>query len=141
MFIFIHSFFVSAYKGSKHTDCFFDPAAGAKFVSGNDMPLKSSTITNVPPMPRGDRCVRHSGIYWRKQENSMAEVFRNVATYCPPGGRMLDDSAGTAVCVMACLRLNMYVTVVDQDAECLEAGIGRAKRYVDVIDRMDMYKS
>ena len=53
-----------------------------------------------------------------------------ICTYCPYGGRILDNTAGTGVCLMAGILTGRRVVAVDKDKGCLDAGEGRAKRFL-----------
>ena len=53
-----------------------------------------------------------------------------MCTYCPFGGRILDNTAGTGVCLVAGILTGRQVVAVDKDKGCLDAGEARAKRFL-----------
>ena len=57
------------------------------------------------------------------------EAAEMVHQYCPPQGLVLGLFAGTMVIAMAALRLNRNSINIEVDQACLDAAMGRMKKY------------
>ena len=126
-FFFFYSVFVLAWKGNQR-DLYFKPSDGLKWIPGNIMNPHATVVTHVPVVHPGDRLKRWNGKNWRKSENSFAECAYMIATYCPPNGIVLDDSAGTMRVAQAAMRLNRHCIVIEKDKELGEDAIKRLEK-------------
>ena len=63
------------------------------------------------------------------QEMDLNEALELVHQYSPPGGMVMDLFAGTFVTSMACLRINRRSVAVEIDQTCVDAAVGRLKRW------------
>jgi DNA modification methylase len=123
------SSFATAHVGTKEQKPYFRPDKGLYFIPDNDFRPNASVVTNVPPPLPSERLRRANGTFFRKSENSIQECLYVIATYCTPGGVVIDDHMGTGVSLMASLRLGRRIIAMDKFADVAEAGLIRAKRY------------
>ena len=105
-----------------------------RWVPDNTHPDHSSHVTEVPITPNVCKLKNEKGRIVRKQENSHAEVYGVLATYCPCDGGdptiIMDPYCGTGVLCLGGIRQNVTgIYMNDQDGNCVDLARGRALEY------------
>lgn len=57
------------------------------------------------------------------------EALELIHQYSSPGSMVMDLFAGTFMTSMACLRLNRRSVAIEIDRQCVDAAVGRLKRW------------
>jgi hypothetical protein len=127
-----YAMYVIAHK--KAQGYFYNPAGMNRWVPDNTHPDHSSHVTEVPITPNVCKLKNEKGRIVRKQENSHAEVYGVLATYCPCDGGdptiIMDPYCGTGVLCLGGIRQNVTgIYMNDQDGNCVDLARGRALEY------------
>ena len=127
-----YAMYLIAHKKSQ--GYFYNKDGMKRWIRDNTHPHHSSHVTEVPIIPNVCKLKNEHGKIARKQENSHAEVYGILRTYCPSDGTVpttiMDPYCGSGVLCLGGIRQSvtaMYMN--DQDPEIIQLARARALQY------------
>jgi len=127
-----YAMYLIAHKKSQRY--FYNKDGMKRWIRDNTHPYLSSHVTEVPIIPNVCKLKNEYGKIARKQENSHAEVYGILRTYCPSDGNapttIMDPYCGSGVLCLGGIRQSvtaMYMN--DQDHDIIVLARARALQY------------